>query len=258
MKMKLIITRGNVGRLAAACVRDRINKFKPSAGRPFVIALPTGGTAVEMYKNLVAFYKAGELSFKNVVSFNLDEYVNFDPAHPESYHGFMRRNLFEHVDMQPQNINIPDGNAPSADAFCAAYEAKIKELGGIELFLGGVGANGHIAFNEPGSAFDSRTRVVNLQEKTLKDNARFFGGDINAVPKQAITMGVGTILEARHILIMAAGANKARAVRAAVEGKPDTMWTISALQAHKDAILLTDEEAASLISADKAYETVLS
>ncbi|MDR0734199.1 MAG: glucosamine-6-phosphate deaminase [Elusimicrobiota bacterium] len=256
--MKLIITPDSVGRLAAAYVKDRINEFNPSAGRPFVVALPTGGTAVEMYKNLIAFHKAGELSFKHVVSFNLDEYVNFDPTHPESYHGFMRRNFFNHVDMPPQNINIPDGNAQDATAFCEAYEAKIKALGGIELFLGGVGANGHIAFNEPGSAFGSRTRVVNLQEKTIKDNARFFGGNLNAVPKQAITMGVGTILEARHILIMAAGANKAQAVRAAVEGKPDTTWTISALQTHKAAILLADKEAASLISAGTAYENALS
>ena len=255
--MKLIITQDNVGRLAAAYVKDRINGFKPAAGRPFVIALPTGGTAVEMYKNLVAFYKAGELSFKNVISFNLDEYVNFDASHPESYHGFMRRNFFDHIDMPAQNINIPDGNAQDAAASCAAYEAKIKTLGGIELFLGGVGANGHIAFNEPGSSFDSRTRVVNLQEKTIKDNARFFGGDINAVPKQAITMGIGTILEARSILVMAAGTGKAQAVRAAFGGKPDTMWTLSALQTHKDAILLADKEAASLIGAGTAYENAL-
>ena len=246
--MKLIITENNIGLTAAAYIKDRINKFKPYAQKPFVIALPTGGTSLDMYKHLITFYKEGRLSFKNVVSFNLDEYAGFDVNHPQSYHGFMRRNFFEHVDMQPQNINIPDGNARDAAAFCRAYEDKIKSFGGIELLLGGVGVNGHIAFNEPGSSFESRTRLIDLQERTIKDNARFFGGDINAVPNRAVTMGLGAILESREIIIMAAGANKAQAVYKAVESKPDTAWPITALQMHGNAYLVADPAAASEVS----------
>lgn len=252
--MKLIITENNVGLLAATYIKDRINKFSPCAQKPFVIALPTGGTSLDMYKHLIAFYKEGRLSFKNLVSFNLDEYADFDINNPQSYHSFMRRNFFEHVDMQPQNINIPDGNAQDAAAFCRAYEDKIKSLGGIELLLGGVGTNGHIAFNEPGSSFESRARLVDLQDRTLKDNARFFGGDAGAVPKRAITMGLGTILEAREIIIMATGANKAQAVYKAVESKPDTAWPITALQRHDNACLVVDTAAASEVSTAAARE----
>lgn len=243
--MKLIITETDPGLLAAEYLKALIRKRGPN---PFTIAFPTGSTPARMYKHLIALYKAGELSFKNVISFNLDEYTGLDAARPESYHSYMRRNLFGHVDMQPQNINIPDGNAKDINVFCGQYEAKIKFCGGIDLFLGGVGTNGHIAFNEPGSPFDSRTRQVFLTEETIKDNARFFGGDIKAVPKSAITMGLGTILEAREIIILAAGQNKAAAIRQAVEGRQNTAWPITALQSHKNIYIVADKAAAGEIS----------
>lgn len=246
--MKLIVTENNVGILAATYVKDRIKAFNPSLSKPFVMALPTGGTAVDFYKYLVDFYKKGQISFKHVVTFNLDEYINLDSSHPESYHSYMKHNLFDHIDINPENINIPNGNASDLDAFCSYYEEKIKSFGGIELFLGGVGHNGHIAFNEPGSPFDSKTRVVSLSESTIKANARFFDNNINLVPKQAVTMGLGTILSSKEIIIMATGESKSEAVYRAIEGRPDTNWSITALQNHKDAYLLCDVKAASQVS----------
>lgn len=246
--MKLIVTEDNVGLLVATYIKDRIRAFAPTFDRPFVIGFPTGGTAVDMYKYLVDFYIKGELSFKNIVSFNLDEYVKLDINHPESYHGYMRRNLFSHVDMLPENINIPNGNASDMEAACRAYEEKIKSYGGIELFLGGVGRNGHIAFNEPGSAFDSKTRVVKLDQNTMEANARFFNNDVSLVPAQAVTMGLGTICAAREVVIMATGANKSEAVYRAIEGKPDIQWSITSLQAHPRAFIVADKAAASEVS----------
>ena len=235
--MKLIITKENPGRPVAEYLKNRIREFGPAPQKPFTLALPTGGTPVEMYKQLVAFYKAGELSFKNIITFNLDEYTGIDIALAQSYHSYMRRNLFDHVDMQPQNINFPGADA-------AQYEDKIKSYGGIEMLICGVGTNGHIAFNEPGSPFDSRTRQVFLAQKTIQDNSRFFGGDTNAVPKSAITMGLGTILETREIIILAAGQNKAEAVRRAMQGARDIAWPITALQSHKNVLLVADTAAA--------------
>ncbi len=248
MALKLIVTHDEVGYVAASYIRKRIEAFAPTEQRPFVIAFPTGGTAVSMYASLVRFCREGKLSFKNVVSFNLDEYVGLAQDDALSYHYYMRKNLFDHVDMPEQNINIPDGNAPDLEKFCLAYEEKIKSYGGIELFLGGVGQNGHIAFNEPGSDFNSKTHVVTLQENTLRANARFFNGDVNAVPKRAVTMGLGTIRAAREVIIMAIGAKKAQAVQRAFDDKPDVNWSITALASHPAAYVLADEGAAGLVS----------
>jgi glucosamine-6-phosphate deaminase len=248
--MKLIVTEDSVGFLAASYVKQRIKSF--NAARPFVLALPTGGTAVEMYKHLVKFYKEGSLSFKNVITFNLDEYLNFDATHPESYLSFMGRNFFDFVDVPAANIHIPNGNCADKAAYCKNYERRIKDAGGIDLFLGGVGANGHIAFNEPGSPFDGRTHVVELAPRTIKDNARFFSNDINAVPRRAITMGLGTVLESREIIIMATGQNKAEAVSRAVEGRPETAWPVTALQNHPCAYIVADKAAASEVSSATA------
>lgn len=246
--MKLIITEDNVGLLAATYTRAMIKAFNPTADNPFVLALPTGGTALDLYKNLILFHQQGQLSFEHVVTFNLDEYVNFDVNHPESYHSFMRRNFFSHIDMPAANINIPNGNAPDLQAEAALYEEKIKSYGGIDLFLGGVGVNGHIAFNEPGSAFDSKTRVVDLTESTIKANARFFDNDLKAVPAQALTMGLGTIFTAREVIIMATGLSKSQAVYRAIEGKRDTQWPITVLQNHPHAHMVADKAAASEVS----------
>ncbi|MDR0646074.1 MAG: glucosamine-6-phosphate deaminase [Elusimicrobiota bacterium] len=246
--MKLIVAEAGPGIAAAEYIKDRINKFNPSEKNPFIIALPTGGTSLDMYKTLTSFCRDGALSFKHVVSFNLDEYIGLDISSASSYHNFMKLNFFDHIDMPPQNINIPNGNAKDIAAFCEEYENKIKRLGGIELFIGGLGVNGHIAFNEPGSAFDSRTRAVDLSAETLKSNSRFFGNDINAVPRQAVTMGIGTILDAREIIIMACGANKVRAVGKALKSEPDVMWPVTALQSHKNVLLFADKAAAGEIS----------
>ncbi|KAF9166462.1 Glucosamine-6-phosphate isomerase 1, partial [Mortierella sp. AD011] len=174
----------------AEYVKERIREFAPTASKPFVMGLPTGSSPIGVYHNLVKFYQAGELSFKHVVTFNMDEYVGLPRDHPESYHSFMWNNLFKYVDIPPENVNILDGNAVDLDLECQQYEEKIAAVGGIELFLGGIGPDGHIAFNEPGSSLNSRTRVKTLAYDTIVANARFFDNDITKVPNLALTVGV--------------------------------------------------------------------
>ena len=225
----------------ARYIADRINTFVPTAERPFVLGLPTGGTPVPVYQELIKFYKEGLLSFAHVVTFNMDEYCGLPSGHPESYATFMHRELFDHVDISPNNINFLNGNAEDYEAECQRYEDKIQAMGGVELFFGGVGHDGHIAFNEPGSSLVSRTRVKTLTEETRRANARFFEGNITKVPKLALTVGVGTLLDAREIIVLATGAGKSRAVQAAVEGSVNHMWTVSALQLHQKSMMVCDE-----------------
>ncbi len=232
-----------VGKWAARHIVDTINKFAPTLERPFVLGLPTGSTPITTYAALIELYKAGEISFKNVVTFNMDEYVGIDPKHPESYRTFMYENFFNHVDVQEQNINLLDGKADDIDAHCAAYEEKIRSYGQINLFMGGVGNDGHIAFNEPCSSLSSRTRIKTLTEDTRIANSRFFDGDINQVPKFALTIGVATLLDAQEIMILSLGHNKAQALQMAIEGSVNHMWTVTALQLHKKAVLVADEAA---------------
>ena len=220
-----------------------INDFGPSKAKPFVLGLPTGSSPLGAYKELIRLNKKGMVSFKHVVTFNMDEYVNLPRDHPESYHSFMWNNLFSHVDIKKENVNILNGNAPDLEVECLAYEEKIKELGGIKLFVGGIGPDGHIAFNEPGSSLKSRTRVKTLNYDTVVANSRFFDNDINKVPKTALTVGVATVMEAEEVLIIVSGHNKANALRHAVEGSINHMWTISALQMHEAGIIVCDEEA---------------
>jgi len=220
-----------------------INEFGPTKTKPFVLGLPTGSSPLGAYKELIKLYKAGKVSFENVITFNMDEYVNLPEDHPESYHSFMWNNLFSHVDVKKENVNILNGNAPDLAAECANYEQKIKELGGVKLFLGGIGPDGHIAFNEPGSSLASRTRVKTLTYDTLVANSRFFDNDINKVPKTALTVGVGTVMDAERVLIIVNGHNKARALKHAVEGSVNHIWTISAVQMHPEGIIVCDEEA---------------
>ena len=196
-----------------------------------------------MYEQLVKACKEGRVSFKNVVTFNMDEYVGLPEDHPESYHSFMHRYLFDHIDIPAANIHILNGNAPDLEAECAAYEAAIKSFGGIDLFLGGIGPDGHLAFNEPFSSLTSRTRVKTLTNDTRIANARFFGGDPESVPLHALTVGVGTVMDAREVLILCNGHGKARALQAAIEGPVTQAWTVSALQMHPHAIIVCGEAA---------------
>ncbi|KAL3879435.1 hypothetical protein ACJMK2_031733 [Sinanodonta woodiana] len=183
---------------AARYIRRRILDFKPGPDRYFTLGLPTGSTPLGTYRRLIEFHKAGLLSFKYVKTFNMDEYVALPRDHPESYHSFMWNNFFKHIDINPENAHILDGNAPDLIKECDQYEQKITEAGGIELFVGCIGPDGHIAFNEPGSSLVSRTRLKTLAHDTIIANARFFGGDVSKVPTQALTVGVGTVMDARE------------------------------------------------------------
>lgn len=228
---------------AATYVKNRINKFKPTAEKPFVLGLPTGSSPIGTYKYLVEFHKKGELSFQHVITFNMDEYVNLPNDHPESYHSFMWNNLFKHVDIPPANVNILNGNAPNLLEECLKYEAKIVNVGGIELFLAGIGTDGHIAFNEPGSSLTSRTRVKTLAYETIIANSRFFEGDINKVPKMALTVGVGTVMDAKEILVLVNGQHKAEALMKCIEMGVNHMYTLSALQMHPNSVIVCDDDA---------------
>lgn len=233
---------------AANYVVSRINEANPTAEKPFVLGLPTGSSPLGMYKALIEANKEGRVSFKHVVTFNMDEYVGLPESHPESYHSFMANNFFNHVDINPANIHILDGNAADLKAECEAYEAAIEAIGGIDLFIGGIGPDGHIAFNEPGSSLTSRTRIKTLTTDTRVANSRFFGGDPNAVPATALTVGVGTVMSAKEVLIICNGHNKSRALHAAIEGPINQMWTISALQLHPHGIIVCDEAATNEIT----------
>jgi len=187
------------------------------------------------------------LDFSSVRTFNLDEYLGLPPNHEQSYNYFMFKNLFDHVNVNKKNVHIPDGKAKDPEAFCREYEKMIKEAGGIDLQILGIGANGHIAFNEPGSPADSRTRIVSLTVQTIKDNARFFTNEAE-VPRKAISMGIATIMEARKIILLASGKNKADAIAGTVEGKPTVHVPASLLQKHPDATVVVDKEAASKLA----------
>ena len=228
---------------AAKIVADSINAAKPTPEHPFVLGCPTGGTPMGMYAELVKMCHRGEVSFRNVVTFNMDEYCDLPREHPESYWSFMHEHFFDHIDILPENINILDGNAPDPAAECRRFEEKIASYGGVDLFMGGVGPDGHIAFNEPGSSLTGRTHMESLTQDTIIANSRFFDGDTNQVPRRALTVGVGTIMDSRNVMLLVSGHGKARALRHGVEEPVCQMWTISALQLHPSAIIVTDEDA---------------
>lgn len=243
--MRLIIenTAAEASRWAAEHVAERINAKAAVNGKPFVLGLPTGSTPLGMYAELIKLNKAGKVSFANVITFNMDEYVGLPEEHPESYHSFMWNNFFSHIDIKRSNVNILNGNAADLQAECDDYERRIAEAGGIDLFIGGVGEDGHLAFNEPFSSLDSRTRVKTLTEDTIIVNSRFFGGDVTKVPKLALTVGVGTVCSANEVMVLALGHKKARAVQQCVEGALSHAWTITALQTHPKGVLVCDEPA---------------
>lgn len=243
--MRLIIKQDyqSISQWAADYVVARINAAKPTAERPFVLGLPTGSSPLGMYKALIEANKSGKVSFQHVVTFNMDEYIGLPEGHPESYHSFMWNNFFSHIDIKKEHVHILNGNAADPLKECADYEEAIKVAGGIDLFLGGIGPDGHIAFNEPGSSLSSRTRIKTLTTDTIIANSRFFEGDVNKVPKTAMTVGVGTVMDAREVLILVNGHSKARALQQAVEGAVNQMWTITALQLHPHGIIVADEAA---------------
>ncbi|MCR5414723.1 MAG: glucosamine-6-phosphate deaminase [Kiritimatiellae bacterium] len=227
-----------------------------------VLGLATGSTPVAMYSELAKDVKAKKISFKQVKTWNLDEYYGLAPTHDQSYRYFMNENLFKKIDIQLKNTHVLNGLAKNPEKECKSYEAAIKRAGGIDLQVLGIGSDGHIAFNEPGTSLKSRTSMVHLTPSTIKDNARlFFGGNMDEVPKSALSMGVGTICEAKKIVLLAFGAGKADAVKGMVEGGMSQFCTASALQAHNDAWVFCDEAAASKLKLKEYYawrsETVL-
>jgi glucosamine-6-phosphate deaminase len=224
-------------------------KINACEQKPFILGLPTGSSPLRIYNEFIKMRKEGKLSFKNVRTFNMDEYIGLPADHPQSFHYYMRENLFNHIDIDPENTHIPDGMAADIEKECNLYEEAIIAEGGIDLFLGGMGSDGHIAFNEPGSSLSSRTRVKTLNSQTKAANARFFGGDIKKVPDTALTVGVGTIMDSREVLIIVNGQSKARALHAVIEEGINHMWTLSCLQMHPKAIIVCDEEAASELKA---------
>jgi glucosamine-6-phosphate deaminase len=230
-----------VSKWAANYVAAAILKFNPSPERKFTLGLPTGSSPLGMYRELIELNKNGVISFRHVVTFNMDEYVNLPENHPESYHSFMWNNFFNHIDIPAENINILNGNAEDLQKECDEYEQKIKQAGGIHLFVGGIGPDGHIAFNEPGSSLTSRTRLKILMEDTRQANRRFFDGDISQVPVSALTVGVGTVMDAKEVLVIVSGYNKARALQQAIEGSITHMCTLSALQLHPKGIIVCDD-----------------
>jgi glucosamine-6-phosphate deaminase len=246
--MRVIVCRDSdeMSRTAAQIFADRIRK-KPN----IVLGLATGGTPVKMYRELIRMHREEGLDFSKVVSFNLDEYLGPSPDHHQSYRYFMDTNLFNHINIKKSNTHVLNGQAEDAAAECKAYEEAIKKAGGIDIQLLGIGGNGHIAFNEPGSAKNSRTRIVDLTQKTIEDNARFFT-NADEVPKQALSMGNGTILEAKEIVLIADKASKADAISKSVEGPVTEQVPASLLQTHKNTTFVLDTDSA--VKLKKKYE----
>lgn len=232
----------SLSKWVAHYIARKINQANPTHEKPYVLGLPTGSSPIGTYEELVALYNDGKVSFQNVVTFNMDEYVDISEDHPQSYHYFMWNHLFSHIDIPKENVNILNGNAKDLEKECFLFEEKIKSYGGIDFFLGGIGADGHIAFNEPGSSLSSRTRIKTLTYDTRVANARFFENEVNKVPKTALTVGVGTVMDASEVMIIVSGYSKARALKMAVEEGVNHMWTVSMLQLHPHGIIVCDEE----------------
>ena len=233
---------------AANYVAKRIIEAHPTAEKPFVLGCPTGSSPLGLYKELIQMNKEGKISFQNIITFNMDEYVNLPEEHPESYHSFMWNNFFSHIDIKPENVHILNGNAKDLKKECEDYEKAILAAGGIDLFMGGIGPDGHLAFNEPGSSLSSRTRIKTLTTDTIHANSRFFEGNLALVPKQALTVGIGTVMDAKEVLLVCNGHNKARALKHCIDGDISHKWTSSMLQMHPHAIVVCDEAACDELS----------
>lgn len=248
--MEIIIqpTASDVGIIAAKIVANLVRN-KPNA----VLGLPTGATPLGMYEELIRMHQEENLDFSEVVTFNVDEYVGISPEHPFSYNYFMYKKFFNHVNIKPHHINIPDGRVRDIPKYCSEYERRIKEAGGIDIQIMGIGPDGHIGFNEPTSSLSSRTRIKTLTEETRKLNSRFFDS-LDEVPSHCITMGIGTIMEAKECLLLAFGKNKAEAISLTVEGPVTAMVPSSILQFHKLTRIIIDEAAASKLAKVKYYK----
>ena len=240
------------GSIIAARIIAKLVRAKPDC----VLGLATGSTPIATYRELVRMHREDALDFSRVTTFNLDEYVGLPHEHPQSYHAFMDEHLFAHINVQRRNIHIPDGMVADIPAECASYEAAIAAAGGVDLQLLGIGTDGHIGFNEPTSSLASRTRIKTLTEQTRADNARFFDGDLSRVPFHCITMGVGSIMACRQVLMLAFGANKAAALAEAVEGPVTSMNPASVLQMHPVAKCIMDEPAAAKLKKTAYYRWV--
>ena len=241
--MRLIVTKNyeEISKVAAKEMAEYI-KRNPE----IVLGLATGGTPVGMYKELIRMYNEGELDFSKVTSINLDEYVGLSGDHDQSYRYFMNTNLFNHINIDKNNTFVPNGLAENVEEECMAYDSRIQDMGGIDLQLLGLGANGHIGFNEPGEALSVGTHLTDLKESTIEANARFFDS-IDDVPRKAITMGLGGIMKAKKIMVIASGEGKAEVVKAMMSGKITTEIPATMLQMHRDVILIVDEDAAKLL-----------
>ncbi len=239
-----------LSRKAAAVVADLV-RAKPDA----VLGFATGSSPLGLYTDLIRLHKEEGLDFSKVTTFNLDEYCGLAGDHPQSYRHFMNENLFDHINVPTDRTHVPSGTDEDWRTFCTQYEKMILEAGGIDLQVLGIGSDGHIAFNEPGSSLGSRTRRVYLTKQTIEDNARFFE-KAEDVPTSAISMGVGTILEARTCVMVVSGANKADALAAAVEGPVTSMNTASALQWHPETLVFCDEAAAATLTMREYYDWI--
>lgn len=234
---------------AAGYIAAKINGHKEA--RPFVLGLPTGSSPIGVYRELIEMNRTGKVSFKNVVTFNMDEYLGLPRTHDQSYWYFMHDNFFDHLtDMKPENVNILNGMADDPEEECRKYEEKIARLGGIDLFMGGIGVDGHLAFNEPFTSLTSRTGIRLLTDDTRIVNSRFFGNDPEKVPSKALSVGIGTVMDSREVLVLISGHNKARALAETVEGGVSQKWTCSALQLHKNAMIACDEAACGELTVD--------
>jgi len=221
------------------------------------LGLATGSTMLAMYQELVRLHRRESLDFSKVVTFNLDEYLGLSSNHPQSFHKFMQENFFAHVDVDPSNIHIPDGSTKgNYEQYCASYEEAIRNAGGIDLQILGIGRNGHVGFNEPTSSLGSRTRLKVLSKETIQDNRKFFASE-DEIPQCAITMGIGTILESKRILLLATGSSKAAAIAKAIEGPLTASVTASALQLHSDVTFIIDREAGAELRQQEYYQRVL-
>lgn len=250
MRVILLSDPAAVAQRAAQFVA-RLVRRKPDC----VLGMATGGSPLGLYRELIRLHREEGLDFSQVTTFNLDEYVGLDPGHPQSYRRFMQTNLFEHLNIPRERTHVPDGRTLDFASYGARYEQLIRDAGGIDLQVLGIGSDGHIAFNEPGSSLGSRTRVKTLTRETIRDNARFFGGE-ERVPRLAITMGVGTILESKQCLLLAMGANKAQAIHDTIEGPVTAQVTASALQLHREVICIVDQPAAGLLRRKEYYNEV--
>lgn len=248
--MRLIIQKNydKSAKWVAEYIAYKIKAFRPTKDKPFVLGLPTGSTPIGVYEKLIEMFKKREISFENVVTFNMDEYIGLPATHKQSYAYFMNEHFFKSIDIRKENIHQLDGMTKDYVKECLEYEKKIKKFGKINLFFGGLGTDGHIAFNEPGSSLSSRTRVKTLTQNTREVNSRFFDNDINKVPKHVLTVGVQTIMDAEEVVIMATGENKSTAIKQAVEGSVNHMWTVSVLQMHQYGIIVCDDPATAELS----------